>query len=68
MAAIGEMRSGKSLVEAATIYKIPRSTLYVRAKSMGVQIGITRQEYSGEHVQAAVQAVKGNCGFILHGF
>ncbi|XP_067003414.2 transcription activator GAGA isoform X2 [Anabrus simplex] len=57
LAALDDLRAGRSLVETAAAHRIPRSTLYVRARAQGVAMTITRQEHSGERVQAAVQAV-----------
>lgn len=64
MAALEDLRAGRTLVETAATYHIPRSTLYVRARAHGITLSITRQEHSGERVQAAVQAVAGK----LNGF
>ncbi|GFG30528.1 hypothetical protein Cfor_05018, partial [Coptotermes formosanus] len=60
LAALEDLRAGRTLVETAATYHIPRSTLYVRARAHGIALSITRQEHSGERVQAAVQAVAGN--------
>lgn len=59
LAALEDLRAGRALVETAATYRIPRSTLYVRARAQGIPLTITRQEHSGERVQAAVQAVAG---------
>ena len=59
LAALEDLRAGRTLVETAANYHIPRSTLYVRARAHGIALSITRQEHSGERVQAAVQAVAG---------
>jgi hypothetical protein len=59
LAALEDLRAGRTLVETAATYHIPRSTLYVRARAHGIALSITRQEHSGERVQAAVQAVAG---------
>jgi hypothetical protein len=59
MAALEDLRAGRTLVETAATYHIPRSTLYVRARAHGIALSITRQEHSSERVQAAVQAVAG---------
>jgi len=64
LAALEDLRAGRTLVETAANYRIPRSTLYVRARAHGIALSITRQEHSGERVQAAVQAVAGK----LNGF
>jgi hypothetical protein len=60
LAALEDLRAGRALVETAATYRIPRSTLYVRARAQGIPLTITRQEHSGERVQAAVKAVAGN--------
>ncbi|XP_069699745.1 modifier of mdg4-like [Periplaneta americana] len=57
LAALEDLKGGRALVETAATYRIPRSTLYVRARAQGIPLTITRQEHSGERVQAAVRAV-----------
>lgn len=57
LAALEDLRAGRTLVETSTTYCIPRSTLYVRARAQGIPLTITRQEHSGEKVQAAIRAV-----------
>lgn len=59
LAALEDLRAGRSLVETAATYRIPRSTLHVKARTQGIGLTITRQEHSGERVQAAIQAVAG---------
>jgi hypothetical protein len=59
LAALEDLRAGRSLVETAAAYHIPRSTLHVKARTQGIGLTITRQEHSGERVQAAIQAVAG---------
>ena len=59
LAALEDLRAGRTLVETSTNYHVPRSTLYVRARAQGIPLTITRQEHSGEKVQAAIQAVSG---------
>jgi hypothetical protein len=59
LAALEDLRAGRSLVETAAAYRIPRSTLHVKARAQGIALTITRQEHSGERVQAAIQAVAG---------
>lgn len=55
--ALEALREGHLLGETAAAHNIPRSTLYIRAKAGGVPTRMTRQEHSGENVNAAVQAV-----------
>ncbi|PSN32476.1 hypothetical protein C0J52_22275 [Blattella germanica] len=57
LAALEDLRAGRTLVETSANYHIPRSTLYVRARAQGIPLTITRQEHSGERVQAAIRAV-----------
>lgn len=48
-----------SLVEAARLHKIPRSTLYAKAKQhSGLRIA-SRKEHTNQDCQAAVQAIAG---------
>jgi len=65
LAALEDLRAGRALVETAATYHIPRSTLYVRARAQGIPLTITRQEHSGERVQAAIQAVAGKLTIFL---
>lgn len=55
--AIAMLKSGKTLVEAATTNNIPRSTLYMRAKSLGLQMHASRSEYPAECMKAAIETV-----------
>ncbi|KAJ9575602.1 hypothetical protein L9F63_007536, partial [Diploptera punctata] len=57
LAALEDLRAGRSLMETSTTYHIPRSTLYVRARAQGIPLTLTRQEHSGEKIQAAIRAV-----------
>ncbi|XP_046385208.1 uncharacterized protein LOC124155437 isoform X2 [Ischnura elegans] len=56
--ALDELRRGRPLLETAAAHHIPRSTLYVRARGLGIQLPLTRQEYPGEMMSAAIQAVQ----------
>lgn len=55
--AIDDLKSGQTLIEAATKHKVPRSTLYMRAKSLGIHLS-GRNEYPAENMKAAITAVK----------
>nr|CAD7571606.1 unnamed protein product [Timema californicum] len=55
--ALEDLKSGRTLVETAIAHNVPRSTLYVRARTQHVSLAYTRQEHSGEIIKAAVQAV-----------
>ncbi|XP_015514497.1 protein abrupt isoform X1 [Neodiprion pinetum] len=57
MAAINDLKTGHTLVEAATSHGIPRSTLYMRAKALGLHLNASRNEYSAECMKAAINAV-----------
>lgn len=57
--AINDLRSGQTLVEAATKHNIPRSTLYMRAKTLGIHLSASRNEYPAECMNAAITAVIG---------
>lgn len=59
-AALEELKRGKSLMQTAYAHKIPRSTLYFRARNLGVTNNLTRPEYSSEKVRQAFKAVAGN--------
>ncbi|XP_063235271.1 uncharacterized protein LOC134538153 isoform X2 [Bacillus rossius redtenbacheri] len=56
-AALEELRAGRSLVSTAGEHGIPRSTLYVRARSQGIQLAVCRRGHRGDRVQAAIKAV-----------
>lgn len=58
--AIDDLRSGQTLVEAATKHNIPRTTLYMRAKTLGIPLS-ARNEYSTDCMNAAIAAVMGIC-------
>ncbi|XP_008210950.1 uncharacterized protein LOC100121492 isoform X2 [Nasonia vitripennis] len=56
-AAISDIKEGRSLLEAAMRNHIPRSTLYMRAKVLGLTLNPARSEYTNEDMQGAIQAV-----------
>lgn len=58
-AAINNLREGQTLIEAATKNHIPRSTLYMRAKALGIQLQACRNEYPAECMKGAIDAVIG---------
>ncbi|XP_012279259.1 uncharacterized protein LOC105699101 [Orussus abietinus] len=58
-AAINDLRSGQTLIEASTKHNIPRSTLYMRAKALGIHLNASRNEYPMECMKAAINAVIG---------
>lgn len=62
--AIDDLRSGQTLVEAANKHNIPRTTLYMRAKTLGIPLS-ARNEYSAECMNGAIAAVMGWCIFLL---
>jgi len=55
--AINDLKLGQTLVEAATKHNIPRSTLYMRAKALGIHLTATRNGYPAECMNAAINAV-----------
>ncbi|XP_047345726.1 uncharacterized protein LOC124947510 isoform X1 [Vespa velutina] len=57
--AINDLRLGQTLIEAATKHNIPRSTLYMRAKALGIHLNASRNEYPAECMKAAINAVIG---------
>lgn len=63
-AALDDLAGGRSLLETANLYHIPRSTLYARARSYGITPTIARQEYSEEKLAAAIETVKGLSLFV----
>lgn len=58
-AAIADIKSGSSLLEAASKNHIPRSTLYMRAKILNVPLNPSRSDYTNEDMKAAIQDVLG---------
>lgn len=57
--AINDLKLGQTLIEAATKHNIPRSTLYMRAKALGIHLNASRNEYPAECMKAAINAVIG---------
>lgn len=57
--AITDLKLGQTLIEASTKHNIPRSTLYMRAKALGIHFNASRNEYPAECVKAAINAVIG---------
>lgn len=55
--AINDLKLGQTLIEAATKYNIPRSTLYMRAKALGIHLNASRNGYPAECMNAAINAV-----------
>ena len=64
-AAINNLREGKTLIEASTKNNIPRSTLYMRAKALGIQLNASRNEYPAECMTAAINSVIGNLSLLI---
>ena len=58
--AINNLRDGQTLIEASTKNNIPRSTLYMRAKALGINLNASRSEYPAECMGAAIKSVIGN--------
>ncbi|XP_014230323.1 uncharacterized protein LOC106654809 [Trichogramma pretiosum] len=56
-AAIADIRAGKSLIDTAIQHKIPRSTLYVRAKVLNIPLAPTKNDYTHEDMRAAIKLV-----------
>lgn len=56
-AAINDIKEGRSLLEAAVRNHIPRSTLYMRAKVLGLSLNPSRSEYTNEDMRGAIDAV-----------
>ncbi|XP_072753644.1 uncharacterized protein [Anoplolepis gracilipes] len=55
--AINDLKLGQTLIEAATKHNIPRSTLYMRAKALGIHLNASRNGYPAECMSAAITAV-----------
>ncbi|XP_011862525.1 PREDICTED: uncharacterized protein LOC105559083 isoform X2 [Vollenhovia emeryi] len=55
--AISDLKLGQTLIEAATKHNIPRSTLYMRAKALGIHLNASRNGYPAECMSAAINAV-----------
>jgi hypothetical protein len=55
--AINDLKLGQTLIEAATKHNIPRSTLYMRAKALGIHLNASRNGYPTECMNAAINAV-----------
>ncbi|XP_044014777.1 uncharacterized protein PFB0145c [Aphidius gifuensis] len=55
--ALKDIKNGMSLIEAASKNGIPRSTLYMRAKTMQIPLHAPRNEYSAETMDGAISAV-----------
>ncbi|XP_014209747.1 uncharacterized protein LOC106640281 [Copidosoma floridanum] len=70
-AAIKDICAGKSLLEAAEKHSIPKSTLYMRAKALGVKINTTKVIYTAEDMKEAVKSVSEGCSLqqaaVVHG-
>lgn len=55
--AINDLKLGQTLIETATKHNIPRSTLYMRAKALGIHLNASRNGYPAECMNAAISAV-----------
>ncbi|KAL0111639.1 hypothetical protein PUN28_013078 [Cardiocondyla obscurior] len=55
--AINDLKLGQTLIEAATKHNIPRSTLYMRARALGIHLNASRNGYPAECMNAAINAV-----------
>ncbi|XP_063987142.1 uncharacterized protein LOC135167656 isoform X1 [Diachasmimorpha longicaudata] len=58
-AAINDLKDGKTLIEASVKNHIPRSTLYMKAKALGIQLHAARNEYPAACMQSAIETVVG---------
>lgn len=57
--AINDIKAGNSLLDAAAKFHIPRSTLYMRAKVLGLSLNNHKCEYTVDDMKAAIEAVIG---------
>lgn len=64
-AALNDVRNGFSLIDAANKNNVPRSTLYMRCKTLGLQLNTARHEYPPECLKAAINAVMSKFLFII---
>lgn len=55
--AINDLKEGHSLLQAATKNNIPRSTLYMKAKSLGIELNTPRNEYPVDSMRSAINSV-----------
>lgn len=55
--AINDLKLGQTLIETASKHNIPRSTLYMRAKALGIHLNASRNGYPAECMNAAITAV-----------
>ncbi|XP_008558675.1 uncharacterized protein LOC103579144 isoform X1 [Microplitis demolitor] len=62
-AALNDVRNGFSLIDAANKNNVPRSTLYMRCKTLGLQLNTARHEYPPECLKAAINAVMNGASF-----
>ncbi|KAF4517813.1 hypothetical protein B566_EDAN003018 [Ephemera danica] len=56
--ALKEMKAGRNLCDVADSFGIPRSSLYMKARSSGVISPSNKVTYSNEQLQEAIEAVK----------
>lgn len=59
--ALEQLKQGHSLIEVSKRFSVPRSTLYMKAKAIGVPMTASRNEYSQESMKSAIDAVVGGC-------
>lgn len=57
--ALKEMKAGRSLCDTAAAFNIPRTTLYMRARSTGIISIAHKLSYTKEQLEEAINAVKG---------
>ncbi|XP_058800883.1 uncharacterized protein LOC131669773 isoform X2 [Phymastichus coffea] len=55
--AINDIKAGTSLLDAAAKFHIPRSTLYMRAKILGLTLNNHKCDYTADDMKAAIDAV-----------
>lgn len=58
-AAMNDIQAGKTLLETATKHGIPRSTLYMRVKTLGLTLAPARSDYTNEDMRQAIDQVIG---------
>ncbi|XP_075230079.1 uncharacterized protein LOC142329395 isoform X2 [Lycorma delicatula] len=59
LAALEDMKAGKNLVKAAAKHRVPRTTLYMRARAIGAWPAMVRKGYPREKISAALESVAG---------
>lgn len=64
--AVEDIRTGNTLLGTSIKHKIPRSTLYMRVKALGIHLNPSRSDYTNDDIRQAIDLVIGTLIFNIY--